>query len=138
MGKGTSLPPVKATEGASGMDLHAAIPKKILLRSGQRVSIPTGLAMEIPEGYEGQVRARSGLALHHGIAVLNSPGTIDCDYRGEIRVILVNLGENPHWISPGDRIAQIVIQKTISVTWSRYHRLTRTKRGSGGFGHTGD
>jgi len=132
-----AVPPEKATAGASGMDLRAALPRRILLRPGQRAAVGTGMAIELPPGYEAQVRPRSGLALHHGIGMLNAPGTIDSDYRGEIRVILVNMGQQPFWVEPGERIAQLIVQKSVDVEWVVTTELTPTPRGEGGFGHTG-
>ena len=131
------LPPVKATSGSSGMDLRAAVRRRVLLRPRERAAVGTGIAIELPPGYEAQVRPRSGLALHHGIGLLNGPGTIDSDYRGEIQVILVNLGREPFWIERGERIAQLVVQRSVPVEWILRDRLTPTARGDGGFGHTG-
>ncbi len=128
--------PSYATAGSAGLDLCAAIDAPRTLAPRERVSIPTGLAFAIPAGHEGQIRARSGLARKHGIALVNAPGTIDSDYRGEVEVLLINLGEQPWLVSPGDRIAQLVI--------ARYERaqvveaeLDETSRGAGGFGSTG-
>lgn len=129
--------PQKASEGSSGYDLCAALDEPLLLQPGERKLVPTGLALELPHGYEVQVRPRSGLALKHGITVLNAPGTIDADYRGEIGVILINLGQEPFRIHPGDRIAQMVISRTEEVMWKVVEELTETERGEGGFGHSG-
>jgi len=129
--------PRYATTGSSGLDLKANIDVSILLNSLERCMVPTGLFLEIPEGYEAQVRPRSGLAARHGISVLNSPGTIDADYRGEIKVILVNLSNEPFTIEPGERIAQIVFAKIEQITWRDVNNISITERGDGGFGHTG-
>ena len=129
--------PRYATTGSSGLDLKANIDVTILLNSLERCMVPTGLFLEIPEGYEAQVRPRSGLAAKHGISVLNSPGTIDADYRGEIMVILVNLSNEPFTIEPGERIAQIVFAKIEQITWRDVNNISITERGDGGFGHTG-
>jgi len=123
--------------GASGYDLHAALDEPVTLLPGERRLIPTGLKIQLPYGYEAQVRPRSGLALKHGLTVLNAPGTIDSDYRGEIGVILINLGQEAVTIHRGDRIAQMVIQPVTDVRWRMVEQLTVTERGSGGFGHTG-
>lgn len=129
--------PTRMSEGASGFDLIAAVSKECLLKPGERVLIPTGIAIALPHGLEAQVRPRSGLALRHGLTVLNSPGTIDADYRGEIGVILINHGENTFTIQRGLRIAQLVIQKVPPIRWKVVDTLSETKRGAGGFGHTG-
>lgn len=126
--------PAYATSGSAGMDLRAAEPAR--LAPGDIVAVPTGLAVEIPEGYEAQIRPRSGLALKRGLSIPNAPGTIDSDYRGEIAVILINLGRAPIEIQRGDRIAQMIVAPVASVQWVESHDLTDTKRGSGGFGHT--
>ena len=127
------------SDGAAGMDLIAAVDAKKPLRlaPGARVLVPTGLVLELPRGYEAQVRPRSGLALRHGITVLNSPGTIDCDYRGEVLVLLVNLGEAAVMIVRGQRIAQLVIQRCVHGRLIEADRVASTKRGGGGFGSTG-
>lgn len=130
------LPSYK-TQGSSGMDIRASILESISLRPGERAAIPTGLFLEIPEGFEAQVRPRSGLAIKSGITVLNTPGTIDADYRGEIAVILVNLSSSVFKIEDGDRIAQIVINPVVKIKWKAVNILTNTKRGGGGFGSTG-
>lgn len=125
------------TSGAAGMDLSAAIDEPIVLAAGERRAIPIGIAIAIPDGYEGQVRPRSGLALHSGVTVANAPGTIDADYRGELQVILVNLGAEPHTIRPGDRVAQLVFAPVTRVAIEEVASLPPTERGSGGFGSTG-
>ncbi|MEN2992102.1 MAG: dUTP diphosphatase [Bacteroidia bacterium] len=129
--------PAYATPYAAGMDLRAALSAPLTLQPGDRQLIPTGIAIELPEGYEAQVRPRSGLALRHGITVLNSPGTIDADYRGEIQVILINLGSVPFTIEPGMRIAQLVVAPVVQVEWEAVEGLNPTSRAEGGFGHTG-
>lgn len=130
--------PSYETVNSAGMDLRAYLPDgQIVMKPMQRVLVPTGLFMEIPVGYEGQVRPRSGLAIKSGITVLNSPGTIDADYRGEVKVILINLSENNFVINSGDRIAQLVIAKCEQVEVIETETLTDTERGAGGFGHTG-
>jgi dUTP pyrophosphatase len=123
--------------GAAGMDLASAASEPISVEPGARVAVPIGLALEIPPGFEGQVRPRSGLARTAGVTILNAPGTIDSDYRGELTVLLVNLGEKVHIIRPGDRVAQLVISPVISAELEEAPELTNTERGSGGFGHTG-
>ena len=125
------------TSGSAGMDLYANIEDSIILKPFDRVLVPTGIYLAIPEGYEGQVRARSGLALKHGICLANGIGTIDSDYRGEIGVILVNLGKDDYVINRGDRIAQMVFLKYEKVELIEIDTLDDTKRGTGGFGHTG-
>jgi len=129
--------PRRATPGASGFDLTACLDGDLVLEPGRTGLVPTGLALAIPPGHEGQVRARSGLALRHGISVLNGPGTIDSDYRGEIRVVLVNHGTEPLRIAPGDRIAQLLVQRVERATFARGDDLGSTGRGEGGFGSTG-
>ena len=129
--------PAYATAHAAGMDLCAAVQEDIVLSPGQRKLIPTGLAIALPEGYEAQIRPRSGLALKNGISVLNSPGTIDADYRGEIQIILANLGNEPFTISRGMRIAQMVIASYTRIAWHQVEALSKTERGDGGFGSTG-
>ena len=134
----TSQPaPVYKTDGAAGMDLAAALAAPIVIERGARALVPTGWAMAIPEGFEGQVRPRSGLAWRHGITVLNSPGTIDSDYRGEVQVVLVNLGDEPFTVRPGDRIAQLVIAPVARATLDVVTELDATERGAGGYGSTG-
>lgn len=131
--------PAYATPGAAGLDLCAAVPADdpLILPPGERALIPTGLAMALPPGYEAQVRPRSGLALKHGITVLNSPGTIDCDYRGEIGIILLNTGKAPFTITRGERIAQMVIASVAQAQFIEVADLRETGRGAGGFGSTG-
>jgi dUTP pyrophosphatase len=130
-------PPERMSRGASGFDLRACLEADIIIEPGRIGLVPTGLAMAIPGGYEGQVRPRSGMALKHGVTVANTPGTIDSDYRGEIRVILINLGSEPFSVSPGDRIAQLVITPVVEASLEFVQRLEPTPRGDGGFGHTG-
>ena len=129
--------PAYATPGAAGMDLQAAISEEQILHPGHRLLVPTGIAIGLPKGYEAQVRPRSGLALRHGITVLNSPGTIDSDYRGEIKVLLINLGDESYTIERGSRIAQLVIAPFQQANWQPVESLEESLRGSGGFGHTG-
>ena len=129
--------PSYATELSAGMDLRANLDQPIELQPLQRALVPTGLFMALPEGYEAQVRPRSGLAIKKGITVLNSPGTIDADYRGEVCVILVNLSNKPFTITDGERIAQMVIARHEQVAWCECDVLDETERGAGGFGHTG-
>ncbi len=129
--------PFYATEQSAGMDLHAANKEEILLRPLQRALIPTGISIELPVGFEAQIRPRSGLAFRHGLTVLNSPGTIDADYRGEIKVLLINLGAEPFVIAKGERIAQMVVAAHERVEWNQAEALGETDRGAGGFGHTG-
>ncbi|ULO23842.1 dUTP diphosphatase [Methylocystis sp. SB2] len=132
-------PPAYASEGAAGLDLHAALApgQKLVLEPGARDLIPTGLSIALPQGYEGQVRPRSGLAAEHGVTVLNAPGTIDSDYRGEIKTLLINLGGQPFEIVRGMRIAQLVIAPVAHVTLEEVDDLDATTRGAGGFGSTG-
>ena len=129
--------PAYATVGAAGMDLRAQLETPITLPPLGRVLVPTGLFIELPQGYEAQVRPRSGLAIKHGLTILNSPGTIDADYRGEIKVALVNLSAEPFEIQDGERIAQLVVARHEEVTWLPVEELGETERGAGGFGHTG-
>jgi dUTP pyrophosphatase len=129
--------PAYATSGAAGMDIRANISEPVTLKPLERAMVPTGLFLEIPAGYEAQVRPRSGLAAKHGVTVLNTPGTIDADYRGEVKVILVNLSNEPFTINDGERIAQLVIAAHATVTWEETNELSETSRGGGGFGHTG-
>jgi dUTP pyrophosphatase len=135
-GEGLPLPGV-ATSGAAGSDLSAAIDEQRTLAPGARELIPTGFSLAIPPGFEGQVRPRSGLALRHGILIPNSPGTIDSDYRGEVKVIVLNAGSEPFEISRGDRIAQLVIAPVVRSVLEEVDALDETSRGAGGFGHTG-
>jgi len=129
--------PTYATEGSSGMDIRAFISEPIVLKPLERQLIPTGLFIELPLGYEAQIRPRSGLAIKQGITCLNTPGTIDADYRGEIKVILINLSSEIQTIADGDRIAQMVIQPVIQIEWQPTKNINETIRGAGGFGHTG-
>ncbi|MDR3451067.1 MAG: dUTP diphosphatase [Alphaproteobacteria bacterium] len=129
--------PAYATEHAAGMDLVAAITNDITLQPGQRTLVPTGLQIALPEGYEAQIRPRSGLALKNGITVLNSPGTIDADYRGEVQIILANLGTEAFTITRGTRIAQMIVAAYSRVSWQETAELSATARGAGGFGSTG-
>jgi len=129
--------PAYATEGSSGMDLRAFIENVIILEPLERRLIPTGLFIELTKGFEAQVRPRSGLAIKQGITCLNSPGTVDADYRGELKVVLINLSNEPQTLHPGDRIAQMVVQKVEKVTLVQVHEISSTTRGDGGFGHTG-
>ncbi len=130
--------PQRMTRGSSGCDICAAIDAEIIIAPGERALVPTGMCLEIPEGYEVQVRPRSGLAFKHGVTVLNAPGTIDADYRGEVKIILANFGDKPFSINRGDRIAQLVpMQIPSTLDFSEIDTITETSRGSGGFGHTG-
>lgn len=130
--------PSYATDGSSGMDLRANLANEILLQPLQRILVPTGLFIEIPEGYEAQIRPRSGLALKQGITCLNTPGTIDRDYRGEIKILLINLSNEEQVIANNDRIAQLIISKVEKAVLVLVHQLKDTERASGGFGHTGN
>lgn len=129
--------PAYATAQSAGMDLRAHLDTPLTLGVGQRALVPTGLSIALPVGYEAQVRPRSGLALKHGITCLNTPGTIDADYRGDIGVILINLGQEPFIIADGERIAQLVVARHEVVEWQPVEQLDDTERGAGGFGHTG-
>jgi dUTP pyrophosphatase len=129
--------PSRATPGSAGYDLCAAVRQDLVVAPGDRVLVPTGYCIAIPVGYEGQVRPRSGLALSHGILMPNAPGTIDSDYRGELKVILMNAGEKPYAIRRGDRIAQLVVAALPTVEFLEVDQLDATQRGDGGFGHTG-
>jgi dUTP pyrophosphatase len=129
--------PSHASPGSAGFDLRAAVDGEVVLRPDERRLVPTGLVLEIPPGWEGQVRPRSGLALRHGIGVVNAPGTIDSDYRGEVGVILINLGADPYILKRGDRIAQLVISRVETVEWEEADSLEESGRGDGGFGSTG-
>ena len=135
--KSTNLLPAYATLGASGMDLRANLEEDIVLKPLERFLVPTGIYIELPDGYEAQVRPRSGLAVKQGITCLNTPGTIDADYRGEIKVILINLSSEVQVIHHGDRIAQMVVQAVERVDWLEVKDLNETERNAGGFGHTG-
>jgi dUTP pyrophosphatase len=129
--------PAYATPGSSGMDIRANLSSPIILQPMERVLVPTGLFLELPEGHEVQVRPRSGLAIKQGLTCLNSPGTVDADYRGEIKVILINLSNEMQTIAHGDRIAQMVFQKVEKISWQPTIVINETERGAGGFGHTG-
>jgi dUTP pyrophosphatase len=129
--------PKYQTEGSAGMDLCAFIPEMITLQPMERILVPTGLFMELPMGYEAQIRPRSGMAIKKGITVINSPGTIDSDYRGEIKIPIVNLSGAVQTIEDGERVAQMVIAKHETIGWSEVEMLNETDRGAGGFGHTG-
>ena len=133
-GQGLPLPSYESS-GAAGMDLRAA--ESVTLSPGARCLVPTGLAIALPEGFEAQLRPRSGLAVRHGVTVLNAPGTIDCDYRGEVKVPLINHGQEEFVIARGDRIAQMVIAPVIRIGWAETDRLGETPRGTGGFGSSG-
>jgi dUTP pyrophosphatase len=137
-GEGLPLPAYE-TAHAAGMDLRAAVPEgePLTLRPGDRHAVPTGLSMAIPPGYEGQVRPRSGLALRHGVTCLNSPGTVDADYRGELKVILINHGADDFVVRRGERIAQLLIAPVVHAAWRETETLDETARGEGGFGSTG-
>jgi dUTP pyrophosphatase len=135
--KSTNPLPGYSTDMSAGMDLRANLTEEIVLKPFQRVLVPTGLFIELPEGFEAQIRPRSGLALKHGITVLNTPGTIDADYRGEICVILVNLSQDDFVIKHEERICQMIISKHEKVSWNNVEILEVTARGAGGFGHTG-
>jgi dUTP pyrophosphatase len=125
------------TEGSAGMDIRAAINDPIIIKKGEVVVVPTNLSVEIPFGYEIQVRPRSGLAAKHGIGILNSPGTIDSDYRGEIKIILINFGKEDFTIQKGERIAQLIVSRVFRADFLEENSLNESKRGTGGFGHTG-
>jgi dUTP pyrophosphatase len=129
--------PHYATDHSAGMDLRANLEAPIMLAPGQRALIPTGLFLELPEGTEAQVRPRSGLAFKHGVTVLNSPGTIDADYRGEVGVLLINHGQEPFSVNDGERVAQLVVARYLRVSFEEVPDLRATERGAGGFGHTG-
>jgi dUTP pyrophosphatase len=135
---GADLPlPAYETEGAAGLDLRAAIAEPVTLAPGMRTLVPTGLSMQLPVGFEGQIRPRSGLALRHGVTVLNAPGTVDSDYRGEVSVVLINHGSEPFTVTRGDRIAQLVIAPVTHARLSEVAALDETARGAGGYGSTG-
>ena len=129
--------PSYGTPHAAGMDIRANVDAPVTIQPMQRMLIPTGLFIELPEGYEAQIRPRSGLAINSGITMLNTPGTIDADYRGEIKVIVINLGDAPFVVNKGDKIAQMVVAKYEQVHWVKTDTLSDTNRGAGGFGHTG-
>lgn len=129
--------PSYATAGAAGMDVEAGVFGRLVVQPGERVLVPTEFSIALPEGYEMQVRPRSGLAVRHGVTVLNSPGTIDADYRGEVKIALINLGQTPYTIKRGDRIAQLVLAPVVRATFTEVPTLDTTQRDAGGFGHTG-
>ncbi len=129
--------PEYATSGSSGMDIRANLDVPVSFQPLERVLIPTGLFIELPSGYEAQIRPRSGLAIKHGVTCLNTPGTIDADYRGEIKIILINLSQQEQVIAHGDRIAQMIIQRVETAIWKEVEELAVTERNAGGFGHTG-
>jgi len=135
--RSSNILPSYETAASAGMDLRASLDESIILRPMQRQLIPTGLSIELPVGYEAQIRPRSGLALKHGISILNTPGTIDADYRGEIKILLINFSDTDFQISDGDRIAQMIVASHAQVEWQEVELLTETARGSGGYGHTG-
>jgi dUTP pyrophosphatase len=135
--KSNNPEPSYATAGSSGMDIRAFVNETLVLEPMQRFAVPTGLYVEIPNGFEIQIRSRSGLAINHGISCLNAPGTIDSDYRGEIKVILINLSKESFTINSGDRIAQMVLAATEKIEWNLVETIDATERGEGGFGHTG-
>lgn len=135
--KASAQIPKYMTSGAAGCDVTACLPGPLVVAPGKRTAVPTGLSVEIPEGYEIQVRPRSGLAFKQGLTVINAPGTIDSDYRGEIQVLVINLGEADVTLQPGDRIAQLVVQQVIQAQWQEAESLSSTQRGSLGFGSTG-
>jgi len=130
--------PDYSTEHAAGIDLMANLDKPVVLEPMKRSIIPTGIYIELPYGYEAQIRPRSGLAINHGITVLNTPGTIDSDYRGEIKIIMINLSTETYTINDGERICQMIISKHEKIEWDEVERINNTKRGTGGFGHTGE
>jgi dUTP pyrophosphatase len=137
--EGRDLPaPERATAASAGFDLRARVDGAVEIAPGQRAMVPTGIIVALPEGFEGQVRPRSGLAWKRGLTVLNAPGTVDSDYRGEIRVLLVNLGQEPVQVCRGDRVAQLIVQRLPAVELTEADELPGTARGAGGFGHTGD
>lgn len=135
---GAEIPfPCYMTSHSAGMDLYADLTEEVTLSPGSRMLVPTGIAIALPDGYEAQIRPRSGLALKHGIALVNSPGTIDSDYRGEICIIMINHGSEPFVIAPGERVAQMIIARFARVEWQEAAELACSSRGEGGFGHTG-
>jgi dUTP pyrophosphatase len=129
--------PAYETAASAGMDIKAFLDSELCLKPMERKLVPTGIFLELPQGYEAQIRPRSGLALKHGITVLNSPGTIDADYRGEVKILLINFSDTEFVIQNGDRIAQMIIAKHETVSWEEVEVLTETLRGAGGYGHTG-
>lgn len=135
--KSTHPLPAFETESSAGMDVRAYLSEKMVLKPMERKLVPSGLFMELPLGFEAQIRPRSGLALKHGVTVLNAPGTIDSDYRGEIKILLINFSDSDFEINDGDRIAQMVISRHEQINWNEVEVLTETNRGAGGYGHTG-
>ena len=134
---GEDIPlPRYMSAAAAGMDIHAAVDDEIVIPPGERVLVSTGIAIALPEGFEAQIRPRSGLAIKHGVTILNAPGTIDSDYRGEIKIIMINHGREPFTIRKGDRIAQMVVHRVARISWVICEGLDETARGEGGFGHT--
>ncbi|HAP36207.1 MAG TPA: dUTP diphosphatase [Bacteroidetes bacterium] len=129
--------PTYATVGSAGMDIYAAVEQDLIVKEGVTLLVPTGFSIEVPLGYEAQIRPRSGLALKHNIGLMNSPGTIDSDYRGEVKIVFTNYGKSDFVVKRGDRIAQMIIAKYERVEWIETDQLSETERGSGGFGHTG-
>lgn len=129
--------PVKQTSGAGAFDIKACLDEAVTLEPGQRTAIPTGIAVEIPHGYILSVRPRSGLAIHHGITMINSPGTIDSDFRGEVKILLVNLGNEAYTVENGERVGQLILEKSIEANWEECEQLNETSRGEKGFGSTG-
>jgi dUTP pyrophosphatase len=129
--------PKYVTPGAAGVDVCAAVGKRVVIPPGKTVLIPTGFSIELPAGLEAQIRPRSGLAIKHNVGLLNSPGTIDSDYRGEIKIVMTNFGKKNFIVERGDRIAQMIIARYVRANWKEVKRLNRSKRGDGGFGHTG-
>lgn len=135
-GEGLALPAYQTADSA-GLDLVAAVEAEMVLQPGERALVPTGLAIALPSGYEAQIRPRSGLAFKHGLTVLNSPGTVDADYRGEVKVLMINLGQEPFAVKRGERIAQMVVAPVTQIAWQPVADLEETARGAGGFGSTG-
>lgn len=135
--KSANILPGYETKSSAGMDLRASLEHHIILKPMERVLVPTGLFIELPVGYEAQIRPRSGLALKHGISILNSPGTIDADYRGEIKILLINFSDQEFTVNNGDRVAQMIVASHEQVQWEEVELLTETVRGAGGYGHTG-
>ncbi|MEQ8252613.1 MAG: dUTP diphosphatase [Oceanibaculum nanhaiense] len=135
-GEGLDLPAYQTADSA-GLDLVAAVEAEMVLNPGERALVPTGLAIALPSGYEAQIRPRSGLAFKHGMTVLNSPGTVDADYRGEVKVLMINLGQEPFAVKRGERIAQMVVAPVTQIVWQPVADLDETARGAGGFGSTG-
>lgn len=129
--------PAYSTPGSAGIDLYAAVADRLIMPPGETIAVPTGISIAIPEGYEGQVRPRSGLARKYQIGIMNSPGTVDCDYRGEVQVLLTNFSNAPYVLRRGDRIAQLVITRYEQIEWEPTNQLPDSDRGKGGFGHTG-